>query len=210
MQTIGTKIFQETRINLNRELIPEACENLLQKNIKITAKSIEEELEKIYAEKKIDLKYIVKQQSIGRQKYYKSIWKKFQKKQNLDLTKKISSTSYVDEFELRDKMDMLQQDYIELLDESIWLKKENNDLKQKVQELSRDYNTSNVKIEGIKSSNSNCKDILHFINGLLQDGPVSIVHIQKDSRNEIIIKSHLNKITSKLELPIEYWLKINE
>jgi len=210
MQTTGTKIFQETRINLNRELIPIACENLLQKNIKITAEAVAKELEIIYTEKKLDLRYIVKQQSIGRQQYYKSIWKKFQKKQNLDLTKKISSTSYMDEFELRDKMDMLQQDYIELLDESTWLKKENNDLKQKIHALSLNHDVQNVETNTVENSTNDCKDILRFINELLQNGPVSIIHMQQDDRNEIIIKSHLNKITSKLKLPIEHWLKINE
>lgn len=199
MKSCGAKEFQLERTELISKLIEEACEDLIKNKIKISASKVSDKIDVFFKVRNIDSKFHVEEQSISRNFNYSKIWKPYKKKQLLlDNSKlRINKLSKYDEFELRDKFDLLQQDFIELYDYNTWIQKNNNELKLKLE------NSSNNKIE-----NPQILEIINIfktINTLLTEGSVIITK----NKNNIIIKSAITMDDSKkFAFTFENWNRL--
>lgn len=205
MNVQGIGEFQQQRKELIQEYSKKACLILMDENTIINAKSVAEKIEKLFEENGIDKKYLVDSQSIGRNQEYSHIWKASKQEQrhkrNAEDKKGFEQ---VKEFELRDKYDMLTQDYIELLDEKKWIEHQLKMLKQENKRLSE---TIQSEQHGIYTNNSNpeARPIVEALKALVEEGATVI--LKKEGK--IIIKSHAVMDESKrFEFPEELWAKI--
>jgi len=205
MKTYGAEEFQKERENLICECIQKACELLLVEEIPIKAKSVAEKVSYIFELEKINKKYHVQQQSIGRNIIYKRIWQNYQKKQKFTTKKNQNKHIKLDEFQLQDKLDILQQDYIEINDENKFLRQQYTKLKKELESLldltKKDISKPTTKLNNILSHSSKNTNIVKLINDILANGPVVIV--KKD--NELIIKNYKNSNQERVIISIDVW-----
>jgi predicted nuclease with TOPRIM domain len=191
----GINTFQSERTEIVKSLVEQGCKILTEKNIKISANKVTEQVHLLAEKRKIDNKYLVDEQTISRNGVYNNIWKKYKKIQNQKQSNRKSIVSKkFEEFDLRDKHDMLMQDYIELMDEMKFLKSECEKLKQKNPE------TLNTNLTNIAPDQTNSK-IIQAIKVLVNEGPTIIV--RKDGK--VIVKSHLNDETKRYEFLEKEW-----
>lgn len=205
MSVQGIGEFQQQRKELIQAYSKKACSILMDENKIINAKSVAEKVEKLFEENGVDKKYLVDSQSIGRNQEYSHIWKTYKQEQRHKRNAEDKTTfEQIKEFELRDKYDMLTQDYIELLDEKKWiehqlktLKQENKRLSETIQSEQHGISTNNFNLEG--------RPIVEAIKGLVEEGATIIVKTE----GKVIIKSYVVMDESKrFEFPEELWAKI--
>lgn len=203
MNNYGAQQFQEEREDLICNLIQRACELLSVEEILINARTVSEKISYLFENEKIDMKFYVKEQTIGRNPVYNRIWKNYQKKQQIQPNNKRKNYSKLDEFELRDKLDILQQEYVELSDENKFLVQQNIDLKKELESLITSKKT-HVQIQNnIQTTSSKHNNILQLINDILSNGPVAIV--KKETDDEVIIKNYKNSNQERVILTIDEW-----
>lgn len=197
MKDKGIRNFQEERSSIIINLINQSCSILLKKEINISGKSVTLEIIKLFKKENIKLKYLVSEQTISRTTKYNSIWKEFKKKQNERFYSKQEKKNKELSFSLRDKYDMLKQDYIELYDQYNLI-----------------FNVDINKKESNKESNER-KDINIFkddaknflietidnIKNLLKNG--SVIIVEKD--DVVIIKNMNLKDTHKIIIDKDKW-----
>lgn len=202
MNDYGAQQFQHEREELICNLIERACELLLVEEILINARTVSEKISNFFENEKIDMKFYVKEQSIGRNSVYNRIWKSYQKKQKIQPSKR-KNYSKLDEFELRDKLDILQQEFVELNDENKFLVQQNIDLKKELESL-MNAKATHAQIENnIQTNSSTHINILQLINDVLSNGPVAIV--KKETDNEVIIKNYKNSNQERVIITIDEW-----
>lgn len=203
MQAKGIRKFQEERSKIIINYINQACLTLLEKGIDISRNSVSQEIERKFKKHKIDIKYLVDAQTIGRNYKYSSIWKKYKKKQKRTLLTKTEKKNKEFEFSIRDKYDMLKQDYIELNDKFNYLIEENKNNIRKIKALTldnskRDFNTA------YNSNNNLSSDILFNIQKMLKNDSVIII----EKSESIIIKNFNIKDDNKIIVDKEEWYNI--
>ncbi|KAB7891531.1 hypothetical protein [Poseidonibacter ostreae] len=200
MANDGVKKFQEKRTLIVIDLITEACRLLINKKENITALKIKEKIVKIAKKRKIENKYLVDEQSIMRNSKYKLIVDTFKKEQ----TKKTIAPKNIEEmnqFNLRDKFDMITQDYLELLDEKKLFEKLYLDNKLEIQRLEKLFKTKNINHNENKMDLEKSIEIIGIINVLLEKGPLII---NKNEKN-VIIKSYSQKEDDRFEFTEKEW-----
>lgn len=203
MQDKGIREFQQRRTEIMINIINKSCNTLLKKNIQITINTLTAEVIKNFENDNIDKRYLVSAQTISRDSKYNKIWKSFQKKQKNEFPTKNNIKNKEFEFTLRDKYDMLKQDYIELKDQYLYVIQENT----KYIETIKSYNKNNTITDSIsyeKSNNNVSQEILNFIKILLKNGPVMI--IEKD--DNIIIQNTLMRDNNKTIIDKNKWNNI--
>lgn len=203
MQDKGIREFQQRRTEIMINIINKSCNTLLKKNIQITINTLTAEVIKNFENDNIDKRYLVSAQTISRDSKYNKIWKSFQKKQKSEFPTKNNIKNKEFEFTLRDKYDMLKQDYIELKDQYLYVIQENT----KYIETIKSYNKNNTITDSIsheKSNNNVSQEILNFIKILLKNGPVMI--IEKD--DSIIIQNTLMRDNNKTIIDKNKWNNI--
>lgn len=203
MNRSRAKDYQENRIKMIQELIKESCEFLLEMKIIINATSITKKVEEIFKERKLNEELLVDQQTIGRRKYYNNIWKSYQKKQNTSSQKRgEEKTKDFNLFDIRDKFDMLQQDYIEAIDENKLLEMKINDLKKELETTNLNTTLNNQRKDIKVKEKIEILEIINLITNMINNGPIII------SKNDIniIIKDALNINTdNRFVFPIKNW-----
>lgn len=199
MANDGVRKLHETRTNTVVELLHLVCQLLLKKNQKMTNTIIALKIREMAKQKKIDEKYIVDSQTLGRNEPYKTIIKDYKKKVKASVPTK--NKVNFDKFKLRDKFDMLSQDYIELLDEKKWIEKEKKQLEEKNYELKMLFNQNYH--QGTTESKTT-SEIIRHIKNIIKKGPVII---NKNS-NKIIIKSYKQSNEYRYELNEDDWDKL--
>lgn len=203
MQDKGIREFQQRRTQIMINIINKSCNTLLKKNIRISISTVTAEVIKNFENDNIDKQYLVSAQTISRESKYNKIWKSFQKKQKSEFPTKNNIKNKEFEFTLRDKYDMLKQDYIELKDQYLYVIQENT----KYIETIKSYNKNNTIINSIsheKSNNNVSQEILNFIKILLKNGPVIV--IEKD--DSIIIQNTLMRDNNKTIIDKNKWNNI--
>lgn len=203
MQDKGIREFQQRRTEIMINIINKSCNTLLKKNIQITINTLTAEVIKNFENDNIDKRYLVSAQTISRDSKYNKIWKSFQKKQKSEFPTKNNIKNKEFEFTLRDKYDMLKQDYIELKDQYLYVIQENT----KYIETIKSYNKNNTITDSIsheKSNNNVSQEILNFIKILLKNAPVMI--IEKD--DSIIIQNTLMRDNNKTIIDKNKWNNI--
>lgn len=204
MEDKGIRDFQKERYEIITTCINQACINLIEKRIHISQGTVEKEVLSIFKKENINPKYIVSAQTIGRNKNYSSIWKKYKKKHTEKfLTKREKATKEL-EFSIRDKYDMLKQDYIELLDNYNYLIKENKKHLQKMQ--SSDTNISENDFSAFKSDKEDLAlKILKTIKKLMSNKNSLVIQEKEES---LIIKTINLKDNNKIIIDKEEWCNI--
>lgn len=203
MEDKGIREFQKEREVIITTLINKSCITLLEKKINISINSVTEEVINNFEKENIDKKYLVSAQTIGRNRKYNVIWRKYKKKQEITFFTKKEKINKELEFSIRDKYDMLKQDYIELLDNYNYLLKENKEYIKKIEshkqtEVIKDFNN-------FKNHNNDLSiNISRSLKNLLINGPVII--IEKD--NQIIIKNLDLKDDNKIIINKNEWNNI--
>lgn len=203
MQDKGIREFQKRRTQIMINIINKSCNTLLKKNIRISISTVTAEVIKNFENDNINKQYLVSAQTISRESKYNKIWKSFQKKQKSEFPTKNNIKNKEFEFTLRDKYDMLKQDYIELKDQYLYVIQENT----KYIETIKSYNKNNTIINSIsheKSNNNVSQEILNFIKILLKNGPVIV--IEKD--DSIIIQNTLMRDNNKTIIDKNKWNNI--
>lgn len=203
MEDKGIREFQQKREKIIISLINKSCIALLEKKIDISINSVTQEIISNFDKEKIDKKYLVSTQTIGRNKKYSSIWKEYKKKQKITFFTKKEKINKELEFSIRDKYDMLKQDYIELMDNYTYLqKKYKEDIKENKShhqiEVRKDFTAfkNYGEDESIK--------VLTSLKNLLINGSVVIVEID----NTIIIKNLNQKDDNRITINKDEWNKI--
>ena len=203
MNRSRAKDYQENRIKMIQELIKESCEFLFEMKIIINATSITKKVEEICKERKLNEELLVDQQTIGRRKYYNNIWKSYQKKQNTSSQKRGEEKAKdFNLFDIRDKFDMLQQDYIEAIDENKLLEMKINDLKKELETTNLNTALNNQRKDIKVKEEIEILEIMNLITNMINNGPIII------SKNDIhiIIKDALNINTdNRFVFPIKSW-----
>ncbi len=203
MNRSRAKDYQENRIKMIQELIKESCEFLFEMKIIINATSITKKVEEICKERKLNEELLVDQQTIGRRKYYNNIWKSYQKKQNTSSQKRGEEKAKdFNLFDIRDKFDMLQQDYIEAIDENKLLEMKINDLKKELETTNLNTALNNQRKNIKVKEEIEILEIMNLITNMINNGPIII------SKNDIhiIIKDALNINTdNRFVFPIKSW-----
>ena len=209
MSEYGAKNFQIKRENIIIKYVKEAGDFLLTEEVSISARTISETVISLLKKNNIEKKYYVEEQTIGRNKKYKTIWQSDQKKQQL-LPRKISTKKNMelDEFEVRDKLDMLQQDYFTLLDKYRFHKNEKSNLEKENKSLlaiAKQNNQNNNILDIGKTILSQEVNIVKLINNILDNG--SVVIVKKEEEDEIIIKNINNSNQERAIISISEWEK---
>jgi dGTP triphosphohydrolase len=200
MKNKGIKKFQQERYEIIIDLINQSCIILLKKGVDIIANSVAEEVVKLFKKENIDTTYLVSAQTIGRNKKYNSIWKKFQKKQKQTFLTKREKSNRELEFSIRDKYDMLKQDYIELNDQYTYLSKESEENIKKIEIFEQNISKENFNTNK-KSTNDLPLEILISLKKLLINGSVAIV----EKEDSIIIKNINLKDDHKIIIGKDKW-----
>lgn len=202
MKTSGIEEFQNIRKEIMLRVISQSCQILLDKKEKINPANVVAHVKEIFEEENLDMKYFVGEQSIGRNPEYRTVVDKYETIQkNAKPKRKQTTVSKYDEFDLRDKYDLLSQDYIELLDKYKWLENQNISLKKSNESLisktqKRDlYNDNPLQEKSIQ------KNIVEKIKMLVEAGATVIIK----SENKIIIKSYLNHQDKRYEFSLNDW-----
>lgn len=205
MRGQGIEDFHNQRKELIQEYSKKACCILMDDDITIDSESVAAKVEQLFKENEIDTKYLVGSQSIGRNKEYSNIWKDYKHKQRHKRNaEKNTALDKVKGFELRDKYDMLTQDYIELLDNKKWIEHQLNILKQENKRLSESILGEQSGIEKVYS-NSESRAIFEALKILVDEG--ATVVLKKEGK--VTIKSHAHQDESKrYEFPEELWNKL--
>ena len=203
MESKGIEEFQQERYEIIINFINQSCVTLLKKGADISANSVTQEVVKLFKKENIDTKYLVSMQTIGRNQKYNSIWKNYKNKQKQTFLTKREKKNKELEFSIRDKYDMLKQDYIELDDDYTYLLKENKENIKKIESLKqnalrKDFSTNK------KHNDDLSIEILTSIKKLLINGSVAIV--KKD--DSIIIKSINLKDENKIIIDKDKWNSI--
>lgn len=200
MNNSRAKGFQNQREEIIKELVNDASNILLEKNTLINGPSVSKKVAELFKKRKIENKFFVKEQSIGRNKIYNKIWKDYQAKQS-KLPQKIKEKEKLSKefnyFDAQDKYDLLQQDYIEAIDE-------NNLLNMNLKELKKEIAAykANNSIDKPTNKSTDALEIINLITNMLKEGPIII---SKDNTN-IIIKDALTvKNDSRFIFPIKKW-----
>lgn len=203
MRGEGIKEFQIKRHDILIYCVNKSSLTLLEKGINVSPTTIIQEIAKIFKEENINTKYLVTAQTIGRNEKYNSIWKKFKKKQKKTFLTKHEKKNKELEFSIRDKYDMLKQDYIELNDEYSYLVKENNQNIKKIDSLRQNDLKNNFNtVKNYKNDSS--VNFLISLKKLLTTG--SIVIVEKDDC--IVIKNLNQKDDNKITIDKNEWQKL--
>ena len=197
MEDKGIREFQKQRYEIITNCITQSCLTLLEKGIHVSQSTVSQEVMKIFKNEKINIKYLVSEQTIGRNKQYNSIWKKAKRKQKETILTKREKKNKELEFSIRDKYDMLKQDYIELNDNYTYLLNENkkNIVSPRDQQFTKEVSTSKNSNDDLSS------EIVISLKKLLIHGAVVI--IQKD--NSIVIKNLNLKDECKIIINKDRW-----
>ncbi|MCG3651379.1 hypothetical protein L5F32_03735 [Aliarcobacter butzleri] len=201
MPNSGVKRFQEERTNIAVNLINEACKYLLEKNENITAKKIEEKIRKLAKKKNIDDKYLVDEQSIRRNKKYKTIYANYKSEQNNIKKEQNNAKKDIEQFSLRDKFDLISQNYLELLDEKNFLNKLYLDTKNEKEKLEKLLKVNNIYSVDRRLDSKKSAEVIKIMNKLLEKGAV----ILKRDDNKIILKSYNQKEDDRYEFSADEW-----
>lgn len=204
MKTSGIEEFQNIRKKIMLRVIHQTCQKLLEKKITINPANVAGYAKELFEEEKIDLKYFIGKQSMGRNKEYRTVLEQYRNTQKH--TKSISlqrtSTKY-DEFELRDKYDLLSQDFIELLDKYKWLESQIKSLKKNNNSLMLKLQKQGIYNENPLKGNSLQKNIIETIKILVDVGATVILK----NNDKIIIKSYSDREDKRYEFSLEEWDK---
>lgn len=205
MRGQGIEEFRNQRKELIQEYSEKACCILMDDDTTINAESVAAKVEKLFKENGINTKYLVDSQSIGRNEEYSHIWKDYKHKQRHKRNaEKNTALDKVKGFELRDKYDMLTQDYIELLDDKKWIEHQLNILKQENKRLSETIQGEQAGIDKIYL-HSEGSAILEALKTLVEEGATLVMK----KEGIVIIKSYAIQDESKrYEFPEELWKKI--
>lgn len=200
MEDKGLREFQQRRTEIMINIINKSCDTLLKKGINISVKSVTEEVTKNFKKENIDKKYLVSSQTIGRDIKYNKIWKTFQKKQKGNFITKYDKKNTEVEFTIRDKYDMLKQDYIELKDQYTYVIQENTKYIETIKSYNNDYLIENTNLIQ-KPDNQLAIELLTYIKELLRNG--SVIIVEKD--NKTIIKNMNIKDDNKIIIDKNKW-----
>lgn len=205
MRGQGIEDFRNQRKELIQEYSEKACRILMDDDTTINAESVVAKVEELFKDNGIDTKYLVDSQSIGRNVEYSHIWRTYKQEQRHKRNaEKNTALDKVKGFELRDKYDMLTQDYIELLDNKKWIEHQLNILKQENKRLSEAIQGEQAGIDKIHL-HSEDGAILEALKTLVKEGP-TLVMIKEGI---VTIKSYADQDESKrYKFPEELWKKI--
>lgn len=205
MRGQGIEEFKQQRKELVQEYSEKACCILMDNGTTIDAGSVAKKVEELFKENGIDTKYLVDSQSIGRNVEYSNIWRTYKQEQRHKRNaEKNTALDKVKGFELRDKYDMLTQDYIELLDDKKWIEHQLNILKQENKRLSESIRSEQTGIDKTYSD-SESRAIFEALKVLVDEGPTVV--LKKEGK--VTIKSHAHQDESKrYEFPEELWNKL--
>ena len=201
MKPIGIRDFQKERSQIIKELIHEAGKNLLKRKTIISAKTISYEVQKLFNKKALDMKFLVTEQTIGRNKQYKSIWQVYKQQQKEDYISNKKTSIHEHEFSIRDKYDKLKQEYVEILDLYTLERQQTKELTQKIKK----HEVFTNDITRYEDNISNNRSILlHNIKEMLTNGSVVIIK----NNSSIIIKNLKIHDSQKIEITEEEWTAI--